>query len=328
MSNVQTTNQSQLPSTGVKGLSSFLNSDSVKNKFTEILGQKGVGFISSVLSVVNSNPQLQKADQNSVYTAALLAASLDLPINSNLGLAYIVPYKQKQNDGTFKDVAQFQLGYKGFLQLAQRSGQFKTINSTDVKEGEIVSWDRMSGEMSFNWIQDSKERLSKKTIGYLSYFKLLNGFENSFYMTVEEIDAHAKKYSQTYKKYGTGLWKDEFEGMAKKTVTKLNLSKNAPLSIEMQRAVVADQAVIKNDNFSQTTETVDVETEYVDHQEVALDHKEVSNAKERARVVEHISGSKTVEELQQVKSLINAEEDYELFIEYSDKEKELAKTKK
>ena len=240
MSQVQTTNQNQqlAPATGVKGLSNFLNSDGIKSKFTEILGQKGVGFISSVLSVVSSNTSLANADQNSIYTAALLAASLDLPINQNLGLAYIVPYKTKQPDGTYKQMAQFQLGYKGFLQLAQRSGQFKTINSTDVKEGEIVSWDRMSGELTFNWIQDSKERLSRKTVGYLSYFKLLNGFENSFYMTIEEIEAHAKKYSQTYRQYGTGLWKDEFDGMAKKTVTKLNLSKNATLTIEMQRAVI------------------------------------------------------------------------------------------
>jgi recombination protein RecT len=219
-------------------------------------------------------------------------------------------------------MAQFQLGYKGFLQLAQRSGQFKTINSTDVKEGEIVSWDRMSGEIKFEWIQDSKERLSKKTVGYLSYFKLLNGFENGLYMTVEEIDAHAKKYSQTYKKYGTGLWKDEFEGMAKKTVTKLNLSKNAPLSIEMQKAVTSDQAVIKSDSFVHE-ETVDVETQYVDNEETALNHEEVSEAKQRARIIEHISNSKTIESLEQVKQFVSPEEDFDLFTMYSDKQKEL-----
>lgn len=324
MSNLQTTNN-QLSTTGVKGLSSFLNSDSVKNKFTEILGQKGVGFISSVLSVVNSNPQLQKADQNSVYTSALLAASLDLPINSNLGLAYIVPYKQKQPDGTYKDVAQFQLGYKGFLQLAQRSGQFKTINSTDVREGEIISFDRMSGEITFNWIQDSKLRLSRKIIGYLSYFKLLNGFENSLYMTIEEIDAHAKKYSQTYKKYGTGLWKDEFDGMAKKTVTKLNLSKNAPLSIEMQRAVVSDQAVIKNDNFV-NNESVEVETQYVDHEEVALDVAEVNEIKQRERIIKHIENAKDLETLEKCLSGIS-NDDMDLIVLYDDKKRLLSKKK-
>jgi len=304
MSELQTTNQNQLPATGVKGLSQFLNSDSVKSKFTEILGQKGVGFISSVLSVVNSNPMLQKADQNSVYTASLLAASLDLPINSNLGLAYIVPYKQKQLDGTYKDVAQFQLGYRGFKTLAQRSGQFLKMNDTDVKEGELLNFDRMTGEMKFEWIQDSKERLSKKTIGYLSYFKLLNGFESYYYMTTEEVEAHAKKYSQTYKKYGTGLWKDEFSAMSLKTVTKMNLSKNAPLSIEMQRAVLADQAVIKNDNFT-SSESFDIETEYVDHEEVALDVDAVSETKQRARIVEHIANAKDLASLEQVKANVD-----------------------
>ena len=321
MSDAQTTNQNQLPATGVKGISQFLNSESIKSKFTEILGQKGVGFISSVLSVVSSNSSLSNADQNSIYTAALMAASLDLPINQNLGLAYIVPYNAKQPDGTYKQMAQFQLGYKGFLQLAQRSGQFKTINSTDVREGEIVSWDRMSGEITFEWIQDSKVRLSKKVVGYLSYFKLLNGFENSLYMTVEEIDAHAKKYSQTYKKYGTGLWRDEFEGMAKKTVTKLNLSKNAPLSIEMSKAVISDQSVIKNDKFV-NEETVDIDTQYVDNEEVVIDVTAVNKTSERERVKTHIGKSKTLEQLTECLPAI-ADDDEELIILYADKKREL-----
>jgi recombination protein RecT len=325
MSELKTTNQN-LPATGIKGISQFLNSESIKSKFTEILGQKGVGFISSVLSVVSSNSSLSNADQNSIYTAALMAASLDLPINQNLGLAYIVPYNAKQSDGTYKQMAQFQLGYKGFLQLAQRSGQFKTINSTDVREGEIVSWDRMSGEITFEWIQDSKVRLSKKVVGYLSYFKLLNGFENSLYMTVEEIDAHAKKYSQTYKKYGTGLWRDEFEGMAKKTVTKLNLSKNAPLSIEMSKAVISDQSVIKNDKFVDE-ETVDIDTQYVDNEEVVIDVTAVNKTSERERVKTHIEKSKTVEQLAECLPAI-ADDDDELIILYADKKRELTDKKK
>jgi recombination protein RecT len=251
---------------------------------------------------------------------------LDLPINQNLGLAYIVPYNAKQSDGTYKQMAQFQLGYKGFLQLAQRSGQFKTINSTDVRDGEIVSWDRMSGEITFEWIQDSKVRLSKKVVGYLSYFKLLNGFENSLYMTVEEIDAHAKKYSQTYKKYGTGLWRDEFEGMAKKTVTKLNLSKNAPLSIEMSKAVISDQSVIKNDKFVDE-ETVDIDTQYVDNEEVVIDVIAVNKTSERERVKTHIEKSKTLEQLAECLPAI-ADDDDELIILYADKKRELTDKKK
>lgn len=242
--------------TGMKGLSSFLNSDAIKSKFTEILGQKANGFVASVLSVVNSNKLLANADANSIYTAALLAASLDLPINPNLGLAYIVPYSGQ---------AQFQLGYKGFKQLAQRTGQFKFLNEEVVKEGEIKSHNRLTGEIEFAWIQDPKERLSKPTVGYVSFFQLVNGFTSTYYMTKEEAEAHGKKYSQSYKK-NFGLWKDEFDSMALKTVTKLNLSKNAPLSIEMQRAVLADQSVIKNFDPS-NEDTLDVETEYVDNNE-------------------------------------------------------------
>ena len=113
--------------------------------------------------------------------------------------------------------------------------------------------------MKFNWIQDSSERLSKKTIGYISYFELLNGFSSIFYMTKEEAENHGKKYSKNYKKYGTGLWKDEFDAMALKTAIKLNLSKNAPLSIEMQQAVLSDQGVIKSDDFLNNPETLDVD---------------------------------------------------------------------
>lgn len=278
------------PKTGVKSLSTFLNSDSIKNKFTEILGQKGVGFISSVLSVVNSNNQLKNADQSSIYTAALMAASLDLPINQNLGFAYIVPYNGKIGND-YVQMAQFQLGYKGFIQLAQRSGQYKTINSSDVREGEITNHNRMTGDIDFQWIQDPKERLSKKIIGYLSYFELNNGFRKTFYMTIEELEAHAKKYSQTYKKYGTGLWKDEFPGMAMKTVTKLNLSKNGPLSIEMQRAVLADQSVIKSDSFINEPETLDIAPEYIDNQETAED--KVADKKEAVKEAKAAASKKT-----------------------------------
>lgn len=277
--------------TGIKGLSNFLNQDAIKNKFTEIIGQKANGFIASLLSVVNSNTLLANADQNSIYTAALMAASLDLPINQNLGLAYIVPYAGK---------AQFQLGYKGFKQLALRSGQFLSLNDSDVRDGEIKHFNRLSGEIEFNWNQDASDRLSKKIIGYVSYFKLVNGFESTLYLTVEEIEVHAKKYSQTYKKYGTGLWKDEFEGMARKTVTKLNLSKNAPLSIELQRATVADQAVIKNFDPSNDNNPIDVD--YVDNMPETIDVEQISEDKQYQRVTDHINNSKTTAQLKQVEN--------------------------
>jgi len=328
MSDLVKTNQA--PIVGVKALSNFLNSDSIKSKFAEVLGDKdkGVAFVTSILSVVNSNGQLANADQNSLYTAALMAATLDLPINPSIGHSFLVPFNTKQADGTYKTMVQFQISAKGLKQLAMRSGQFLKMNDSDVREGEIESVDRMTGEIKFKWIQDDKERLSKPVVGFISYFKLQNGFESTFYMTKEEVELHAKKFSQTYKKFGTGLWKDMFEKMASKTVIKLHLSKDAPLSTSVQKALISDQAVIKNDRFANSNEeTVDVEAEYVDHQEVALDVDAVSEAKQRARIVEHITNAKDLASLEQVKSNVDPEMDLDLFTLYDDKAREL-KSKK
>lgn len=239
--------QSNAPMT-IKGL---FEKDTVKKKFEQMLGERATSFITSVLQIVASNELLKNADPASVYNAAATAATLNLPLNNNLGYAYIVPYNGK--DGC---KAQFQMGYKGFKQLAIRSGQFLATNETDVREGEIISHDRMSGEMKFNWLQDQNERLNKKIVGYLSYFKLLNGYEHTLYMTVEELEKHGKRFSQSYRK-GFGLWKDDFPSMAIKTVIKLNLSKNAPMSVDMQKAVNVDQAVVKNEDATDV-EHVDV----------------------------------------------------------------------
>ena len=274
--------------------------------------------------MVNSNGQLANADQNSLYTAALMAATLDLPINPSIGHSFLVPFNTKQADGTYKTMVQFQISAKGLKQLAMRSGQFLKMNDSDVRQGEIESIDRMTGEIKFKWIQDDKERLTKPVVGFISYFKLQNGFESTFYMTKEEVELHAKKFSQTYKKFGTGLWKDMFEKMASKTVIKLHLSKDAPLSTSVQKALISDQAVIKNDKFANSTEeTVDVETEYVDHQEVPLDIDAVNETKQRARIVEHIANAKDLTALEQVKSNVDPESDFDLFIMYEDRVKEL-----
>ena len=324
MSNLTTTNQA--PIVGVKALSNFLNSDSIKSKFAEVLGDKdkGVAFVTSILSVVNSNGQLANADQNSLYTAALMAATLDLPINPSIGHSFLVPFNTKQADGTYKTMVQFQISAKGLKQLAMRSGQFLKMNDSDVREGEIESVDRMTGEIKFKWIQDDKERLTKPVVGFISYFKLQNGFESTFYMTKEEVELHAKKFSQTYKKFGTGLWKDMFEKMASKTVIKLHLSKDAPLSTSVQKALISDQAVIKNDKFVNSNEqTVDVETEYVDHQEVPLDVEAVNEAKQRARIVEHIANAKSLDSLEKVRVNVDPETDLDLFTLYDDKAREL-----
>ena len=323
MSNEVSTTNNNAPLVGVKALSNFLNKDSIKAKFAEVLGDKdkGVAFVTSILSVVNSNGQLADADQNSLYTSALMAATLDLPINPSIGHAFLVPFKTRQADNTYKVMVQFQISAKGLKQLAMRSGQFLKMNDSEVREGEIESIDRMTGEIKFNWIQNDKERLSKPVVGYVSYFKLVNGFESTFYMTKEEVELHAKTFSQTYKKFGTGLWKDMFDKMASKTVIKLHLSKDAPLSTSVQKALVSDQAVIKNDNFTHQ-ETVDVETHYVDNSEVTLDVTAVNENKERERIIEHISNSKTIEELEKCLAGIS-DDDMDLIVMYHDKKREL-----
>lgn len=235
----------------VKGM---LETPDFKKKFEEMLGKKAAGFISSIIAVTNSSNYLMKADPATVIGAAAQAAMLDLPINQSLGFAYIVPYK---------GAAQFQLGYKGYIQLAQRSGQYADIGAKTVFEGELEYENRLLDKFRFG------ERTSDKVIGYLAYFRLTNGFEKMLYMTIDEAQAHAKKYSNNYKG-GTSKWGlADFDVMAEKTVLKRLLSKYGPLSIEsvqMSQALANDGGVISmnNDgdfdvNFS--GETIDAETE-------------------------------------------------------------------
>ena len=235
----------------VKGM---LETPAFKKKFEEMLGKKAAGFISSIIAVTNSSNYLMKADPATVIGAAAQAAMLDLPINQSLGFAYIVPYK---------GAAQFQLGYKGYIQLAQRSGQYVDIGAKTVYEGELEYENRLLDKFRFG------ERTSDKVIGYLAYFRLTNGFEKMLYMTIDEAQAHAKKYSKSYQG-GTTKWGlADFNTMAEKTVLKRLLSKYGPLSIEsiqMSQALANDGGVISmnNDgdfdvNFS--GETIDAETD-------------------------------------------------------------------
>ena len=286
-------------------IKSLLSRDSVKKKFEELLGKKAQGFITSVLQCVSSNDLLSKADPASIYHAASVAATLDLPLNNNLGFAYIVPYNQKQKDGTYKQVAQFQLGYKGFIQLAQRSGQFKTISASPVYEGQIIESNPLTG-----YKFDFTKKTSDKVIGYAGYFRLLNGFEKIVFSTIEELKSHGLKYSQTFKK-GYGLWNDNFDSMATKTVIKLLLSKFAPLSIEMQKAVVTDQAVINDE------EAIDVT--YADNAE------EIPIDKEEERITLMIQDAKTADELELLRKNIATDAQAELF---ADKMESIKTTKK
>lgn len=217
-------------------IKSLLSQDSVKRRFEEMLGRRAAGFMSSIINLVNSDVNLQKCDPKKVLGCAAIAASMDLPIDRNLGFAWIIPYKDNRK-GTVEP--QFQMGYKGYIQLAMRTGQYKTINACEVYEGEIKHHNRFTGEIEF----DPAGRKSDKIIGYVAYFKLLNGFEKYYYMTIEQIEAHARRYSQGYGKPWS-RWTTDFEAMALKTVLKLLLSKYGILSIEMQTALQADQAAV------------------------------------------------------------------------------------
>ena len=217
----------------------FFDQDNVKRKLNELVGKNSAAFATSVLQIVNGNELLRNAEPQTVFSAACMAATLNLPINNTLGFAYIVPFKNRKA-GTVE--AQFQLGYKGFIQLAQRSGQFERLVALPVYAAQLISKDPINGFV-FDW---SKEPIGNEhPVGYYAYFKLINGFTAELYMTKGEIERHAGKYSQTYK-MGFGVWKDNFEAMALKTVMKLLLSKQAPLSIEMQQAQLADQSIVRD----------------------------------------------------------------------------------
>lgn len=218
-------------------LARYIHDDNVKTRINQLLAERTPQFVTSLISAVNASSSLAKCEPRSVLTAALTAASMKLEINPNLGFAYLIPYDTKNGS-----LCQFQMGYKGFIQLAQRSGLYKTINAEDVREGEIISRDRLSGDIKFNWADD-KTRQKLKVVGYVAYFELLNGFSKMLYMTTDELLVHAKKYSKAFAKTGAGVWVDEFDGMAKKTVLKLLISKYGALDTELQKAVVSDQVV-------------------------------------------------------------------------------------
>lgn len=218
----------------------------IKKRFEELLGNKAQGFMSSIINVVNGNTDLKECDANTVLGSAAVAASLDLPIDPNLGFAYIIPYNTKVG-GKFVKKAQFQMGYKGFIQLAMRTGAYKTISATEIYEGEIKSYNRITSEIEMG------EKTSDVVVGYIAYFKLLNGFEKYLYMSKEEVERHAATYSKTFgSEYG--IWKKDFNGMATKTVLKRLLSKFGMLSIEMNSAIVNDQAIITQDPNEEVTE--------------------------------------------------------------------------
>lgn len=213
------------PKAGVALLDAMFKQDSVQARFRRMLGKKSAGFISSVLTVVSQNKLLQNADMRTVLSSASIAASLDLPIIPSLGRAWIVPYK---------GAAQFQIGYLGLVELAQRSGLYETINVVTVYEGEIVKWNKFTEELTYG------EPESDVAIGYCASFTLLNGFRKVVYWTKDAVIKHAKRFSKSYNS-SSSPWQSDFDAMAMKTVLAYMLRHWGPLSIEMQTAMDKDK---------------------------------------------------------------------------------------
>lgn len=272
-------------------LKSMLSQENVKSRFADVLGDKAPAFISSIISAVNLNNSLQQCSPNTILGSAAIAAALDLPITPSLSFAALIPFK---NNRTGEYQATFQVMKGGYVQLAMRSGQFETINVVSVYDGELVGEDRFTGEYQF----DSSKKKSDTIIGYYSYFRLTNGFRKGLYMTVSDVEKHAKRFSQSYRGK-SGLWSDKefgFHKMGEKTVLKLLLSKYAPLSVAtqlhtaIQRDSAVNKAVIVNNEQEVAFEIA--EAEYIDNpaDPIAPEKSELDILTDK--IITHIDGNK------------------------------------
>ena len=222
-------------------MNTILDGDKLRGRFNELLGERTPQFISSLVSMVNADQNLQRAFYEapmSVIQSGLKAAAFDLPIDQSLGYAYIVPFKKnfKDDHGEWKSKSEatFILGWKGMNQLALRTGAYKTINVVDVREGELVSYNRLTEEVELDFIEDDELRTSKPVIGYVGYYRLVNGAEKTIYMTVKQIEAHEKKFRKG-KNMGWG-WQNDWDAMARKTVYRQLIGKWGIMSITYQNA--------------------------------------------------------------------------------------------
>ncbi|WP_425756184.1 recombinase RecT [Ihubacter sp. rT4E-8] len=246
-------------------LSAYLSQDAVKNKINEVIGGKdGQRFISAIVSATTANPALQECSNGSILSAAMLGESLKLSPSPQLGQYYLVPY----NDNKKGKVAQFQLGYKGYIQLAIRSGQYKKLNVLAIKEGELVRFDPLNEEIEVHLIEEEDVRESAETIGYYAMFEYTNGFKKAMYWSKKKMEAHALKYSQGYaadKRKNTRwtFWSKDFDGMAYKTMLRQLISKWGIMSIEMQMAIDGDMAVINMDGTKDYVDNAGFENEHI-----------------------------------------------------------------
>lgn len=250
--------------------SAFMTSNAMAAKVNSIIGdeKRGARFISSIVSAVSTNPQLQGCDNASILSGALLGETLNLSPSPQLGNFYLVPFNDKERG----KVATFQLGWKGYYQLALRSGYYKKLNVVEIKEGELVSWNPLEEEIKVNIVEDDEKREKLKTIGYYAYYEYLNGFKKAIYWSKEKMESHALKYSMGYKaKKGYTFWEKDFDSMAKKTMLRQLISKYGIMSTELQNAYESDMAYIKDDgskvyvdnDASVDFEVVDVEPKTV-----------------------------------------------------------------
>lgn len=220
-------------------MNSMLDGEKMRGRFDELLGERAPQFISSIVSMVNADPNMQQAFFESPMTviqSALKAASFDLPIDQNLGYAYIVPFKNKKKnaDGTVtkKMEATFILGWKGMHQLALRTGAYKTINVVDIREGELKSYNKLTEEVDVTFLEDEDEREALPIVGYLGYYRLVNGAEKTIYMTIKQIENHEKKHRKG--EYQGKGWRDDWDAMARKTVYRKLIGKWGVMSITYQ----------------------------------------------------------------------------------------------
>ena len=282
-------------------LKSLLEHPSIKGRFAEILKDKRDIFISSLLSIVNQDAKLLSCEPMTIISAALQAAILDLPLEPTFGYVHIVPYNVKQKDENGREYwvkkAQFQMGWRGFVQLGQRTGMYLTINTSEVREGDIMSYNPLTGDYEFNTITDFIARKTNPIIGYIAYFKLANGFEKSLFMTVDELKDHAKQYSKTFQG-GFGKWVDDFHSMAKKTPLKLLLQRFGPMSTSLKNAIASDQAILDEDLTPQ----------YIDNPKEETSQEEINREKETARFLEQLNNVETLEDLEMFEDSIPVEE--------------------
>ena len=221
----------------VATIENWVENENIKKKFQEVLDKGAGAFVTSLLSLVKSSPQLTAADPKTVIGAAMTAATLKLPINPNLGFAYIIPYGKE---------AQFQMGWKGYVQLAMRTGQYKTINAAVVYEGQIKDIDFITGEIVRG------KKISDKVVGYVAYFELINGFSKTVYMSSEDMLRHAQTFSKSFSR-SSSVWKTNFDAMGLKTVIKQLISKYGIMSIDMQGEALST-AISADGDYERTIE--------------------------------------------------------------------------